>query len=89
MDIEERNDRFLPPGTKVKRDVLWNGVEPRSEYGVVVHCWANAEIAGFHDCVIAFFGERPPPAGQPDERPYLLRYAAISLRVLDEWPSEG
>jgi hypothetical protein len=71
-------DPFLPPGTSVRYDGLGDG---RSEYGVVVHCWRDAEI-GAHDCYVAFFGETMPE-GRPTEKPYILRYAAASLTRLN------
>lgn len=71
-------DRYMPPGTKVRRDFYLNDdVELTSEYGIVVCCWQDTEI-GMHDCYIAFFGHSMP-TGKPDEKPYLLRYASISL----------
>ena len=87
MAVEQHTDRYLPPGTKVRLDNLWNGVTPGSEFGVVVHCWANEELGGHHDCLVAFFGNRPPPSGQPDDQPYILRYAATSLSPLNDWPA--
>jgi hypothetical protein len=72
-DGERHHDRFIPPGTQVRYDGAG-----RPEYGVVVHCWANAEIGGRYDCYVAFFGAGIP-AGEPEETPYILRYAAISL----------
>ena len=76
-----RGDRYLPAGTKVRLDSCTNEkreVEP--EYGVVVHCWKDAEIYGY-DCYVAFFGGEMP-TGKPDERPYVLRYAATSLTTI-------
>jgi hypothetical protein len=74
-------DRFLHPGTKVRLDSLVNdNDEVTSEYGVVVHCWQDQEL-GFHNCYVAFFGDAMP-SGQPAEKPYVLRYAAISLTPL-------
>jgi hypothetical protein len=86
MAESERIDRFLPPGTKVRLDSLQDGETPVSEYGVVVHCWPNEGMAGLHDCIVAFFGSAPPLSGELSEWPYVLRYAAVSLSVLDEWP---
>lgn len=71
-----RSDVFLPPGTRVRReDDGW------AEYGIVVHCWHSDEIEAY-DCYVAFFGNALP-TGQPKEKPYILRYASISLTVLD------
>ncbi len=79
------SDRFIPPGTRVAYHAIWheNRVEtPKSEYGVVVHCWLNDEI-GMYDCIIAFFGDAFPD-GYPTEKPYILRYAAVSLDEIAE-----
>jgi hypothetical protein len=62
---------LLPAGTRVRYD----GLDKGPEFGVVVHCWMNEEIGGY-DCYVAFFGKEFP-SGQPKQRPYLLRYAAI------------
>jgi len=69
-------DPYLPPGTRVRYD----GLEDGPEYGVVVHCWLDDEIQ-VHDCYVAFFGDEQP-TGKPAKKPYILRYAAISLTVL-------
>lgn len=70
--------RFLKPGTRVSYDGLQ---DDRPELGVIVHCWFDEEI-GEHDCYVAFFGLAFPD-GKPAEKPYILRYAAGSLTVLD------
>ena len=71
-------DRYLSPGTKVRRDVYCNDDDHlTSEFGVVVHCWLDDAI-GMFDCYIAFFGPHFPN-GAPVENPYILRYAATSL----------
>ncbi len=44
MSTEERAHRLLPPGTKVRRKSLSNGVDAISQYGMAVHCWAKQEI---------------------------------------------
>ena len=72
-------DRYLEPGTAVRRINLGDG---SWEDGVVVHCWLSDEINA-HDCYVAFFGETIP-AGQPAAKPYVLRYASTSLTVLEE-----
>ncbi len=71
-------DAFVPAGTVVRYDGLDEG---GPEYGVVVHCWLNPEIA-MYDCYVAFFGPQLP-TGRPDEHPYVLRYGATSLARLD------
>jgi hypothetical protein len=74
-------DRYLAPGTRVRRDAFVNDDDhTTSEFGVVVHCWLDNEI-GMFDCYIAFFGDDFPD-GKPDEKPYLLRYAAVGLAEL-------
>ncbi|PAX07700.1 hypothetical protein [Sphingomonas lenta] len=81
--IGSGEDRYLAPGTRVRRDAYWNGDEHlMSEFGVVVHCWLDDEI-GLFDCYIAFFGDALP-TGEPAEKPYVLRYAAVSLAALVE-----
>lgn len=67
---------YLPPGTPVCLDVY---DRDESEYGVVVHCWFDEEIC-VYDCYVAFFGFHWPE-GKPAERPYILRYASLSLKV--------
>lgn len=74
-------DRYLSPGTKVKLDSL----EGESEEGVVVHCWADDAIDAY-DCFVAFYGLRSPKSA-PEKKPYVLRYAASSLKVIE--PSES
>jgi hypothetical protein len=82
----QSEDRYLPPGTRVRHDgvVLCGGDESSdeevSECGVVVHCWMSDEI-DCHDCYVAFFGNQFP-GGEPSERPYILRYAAIGFVIL-------
>lgn len=77
--VSAAQDRFLAPGTRVRRDSEWDDHEEvRPEFGVVVHCWKDEQIGTF-DCYVAFFGFAGFPAAQPAEKPYILRYAAISL----------
>ena len=71
-------DRYLPPGTKVRFDGLHDPEGP--EYGIVVHGWLEDTIG--YDCYVAFFGTSIP-TGQPEEPPYVLRYAATSLVVIE------
>jgi hypothetical protein len=74
-------DRYLSPGTRVRLDALVNDNDfETSEYGIVVHCWQDEEL-GFHSCYVAFFGNAMPE-GKPSQKPYILRYAAISLKSL-------
>jgi hypothetical protein len=78
MNDTQRDDRFIPPGSRVRYDGL---IEGGPEFGVVIHCWDDDEIGGF-DCYVAFFGS-VLPSGKPDEKPYVLRYAASSLNLLE------
>lgn len=77
MSETQHGDKFITPGTTVRYDGL---VEGGPEYGIVVHCWEDEQI-GAHDCYVAFFSAELPP-GQPDEKPYVLRYAASLLSIL-------
>lgn len=70
-------DRYLEPGTQVR---LTNHADGEWEDGIVVHCWFREEI-GAHDCYVAFFGDAIP-TGQPEAKPYVLRYASTSLTLL-------
>jgi hypothetical protein len=76
----ERNDSFtdtfIVPGSAVRYDGTGT-----AEFGIVVHCWLDHEIA-MHDCYVAFFGAEFP-TNKPEAKPYLLRYAATSLARLD------
>lgn len=78
MDSRPLKDRYLTPGTKV---VLRAGQPDGAEYGVVAHCWNDEEIGGW-DCYVAFFGNSLP-SGKPTEKPYVLRYAATSLDLIE------
>jgi hypothetical protein len=77
-------DRYLKPGTPVRLSYV-AGEELEGELvhedGVVVHCWWDDEI-GAYDCYVAFFGDAIP-SGKPEDKPNILRYAAVSLTVLD------
>jgi hypothetical protein len=70
---------FLPAGTKVRYDGLAEG---GPEFGIVVHCWMSEDIGGY-DYYVAFFGSELP-SGHPKTKPYVLRYAASSLTVIQE-----
>jgi hypothetical protein len=69
---------FFPSGTLVRYD----GMEGDPEYGVVIHCWLDDEIQA-HDCYVAFFGSMLP-SGKPIKKPYILRYASISLIKIND-----
>jgi hypothetical protein len=77
MNEARHTDRYIAPGTMVRYDGLDEG---GPEYGVIVHCWDDDEIGGY-DCYFAFFGSAQP-SGKPEEKPYVLRYAATSLTVI-------
>src|SRR5262245_35033789 len=79
MSNEDAIGPFLSAGTKVRYDGLTEG---GPEFGVVVHCWMSEEIGGY-DCYVAFLsGEFP--SGPLKTKPYILRYAASSLKVIKE-----
>lgn len=69
-----KNDEYIEPGTKVKLPIT-------GEYGIVIHCWYSHEIFDF-DCYVAFFGTSFPD-NETDCRPYIFRYAAVSLEILE------
>lgn len=68
------NGEYISPGTKVKLPIT-------GEYGIVAHCWYSDQIYDF-DCYVAFFGTSFPDQ-ETECRPYILRYAAVSLEILD------
>jgi hypothetical protein len=72
-------DVYLKPGTRVKLD---SGQINGPEYGVVVHCWFNDFLQSY-DCYVAFFGNALPEQ-EPEEKPYILRYASAALNILRE-----
>lgn len=78
MIIRARENRYIAPGTKVQLKPF----DGEPEYGVVTHCWHSDDIAAY-DCYVAFFGSAFPE-DQPIEKPYVLRYAATSLNVIDD-----
>ena len=83
MNEAAQADRYLTPGTKVRRVSFVNDdAHLTSEYGIVVHCWKDESLGAF-DCYVAFFGDQIPD-GPPTEKPYVLRYASISLMPLSE-----
>lgn len=68
-----QNDQYIEPGTRVK-------LSSTEEYGIVVHCWYSDEIYDY-DCYVAFYGSSFPDS-QTDCRPYILRYATVSLEII-------
>jgi hypothetical protein len=51
------------------------------ECGMVIHTWAAEELGDPEDCYVAFFGaEFPAENVRPVRLPYVLRYAATSLK---------
>lgn len=82
---EAPGDRYIEPGTRVRRDVLING-EEQSEWGTVLECWWEGEI-GAYDCRIAFDSNT---LDEPDPDPPLIyRYAAVGLQSVasDDTPT--
>lgn len=75
---QHRYGPYYPPGTAVRHSGLEDG---SVQYGIVVHCWLDEEIANC-DCYVAFFGDQLP-SGKPAEKPYILRYASVSLERVD------
>ena len=71
----------MAPGTKV---ALRKPPEGTPEHGVVIHCWGDDEIDAY-DCYVAFFGS-DLPVRNPVKKPYVLRYAASSLKVIEPSP---
>lgn len=80
--MRERSDSFtdapIEPGTLVRYDGLIDG---GPEFGVVVSCWLHPQVK-FYDCYVAFFGSAIPE-GEPEQTPYVLRYASVSLARLE------
>lgn len=75
---------YIAPGTRVRRDatvVGWGEEEVHSEWGVVLECWFD-ELIQEYDCWIAF--DRNTFDGPTPEVPYVLRYAAMGLNIVDE-----
>lgn len=78
MNYLPRENRYLPAGTKVRL----SSQQPEAlEHGIVLHCWDDEEIRAW-DCYVGFFGSSFPEA-KPSVKPYVLRFAATSLEVLD------
>ena len=63
---------YIEPGTRVKLTLT-------GEYGMVTHCWYND---GFFDCYVAFYG-RYFPDKETKCKPYILRYGAVSLEIIE------
>ncbi|MFN3674845.1 MAG: hypothetical protein ACK4TC_02620 [Sphingomonas pseudosanguinis] len=77
------DDRYIPSGTRVRLDALvYDDDRVASEFGVVVHCWLDDQIGGY-DCYVALFGDAFPE-GRPSEKPYILRYASVSLTTIED-----
>jgi len=55
--------------------------EYRPEFGVILNAWIDEQLEAV-DCYVLFFGDRWPTAGQPIEKPYVLRYLLSSLELL-------
>ena len=63
----------LPAGTKVK--LISTG-----EVGVIICGWIDQVMDD--DYYVAFFGQSFP-SGKPSDKPYVLRYAGMSLEIFD------
>lgn len=74
--------RYLAPGTRVCLESGLNDAgEEAPEYGVVIHCWRIEELDAY-DCYVAFFGSEFP-TGEPNEKPYILRYYTSTLETVE------
>jgi len=65
---------MIPAGTKVK--LISTG-----EVGVVIYGWVDKVMGD--DYYVAFFG-KGFPSGEPTDKPYVLRYAGMSLETIDD-----
>ena len=84
--MKSPSNPYLKPGTLVRRQNTLLAGEAEAdrepgEVGRVVHCWDHA---GIWDCYVAFFGEKAPGKNEEPSKPYVLRYWAASLDVLEE-----
>lgn len=69
--------RKLQPGDFVERDYD----QTTKEVGIVVAAWPITE-RGDQDCYVAFYGEKWPKLDSQPETPYILRYYASGLRLV-------
>jgi hypothetical protein len=73
--VRSEQEDSLSPGD-------WVTLKSTGECGVVVHVWTSDELGG-SECYVAFFGSEFPPRDAVPQKPYLLRYAAVSLLRVD------
>jgi hypothetical protein len=75
--MESHSTNSFSPGDRVI-------LRSSGECGVVVWVWISNELGGMEDCYVAFFGDSFPAGDAPPRKvPYVLRYAATSLRRAD------
>ncbi len=78
MSSEREHEEKIIVGQRVKLTCP----DHPDEYGIVVSTWYNPEI-GMKDCYVAFWGhEIPSFEAEETPRPYILRYAAVSLQPI-------
>ena len=57
------------------------------EVGVVVAVWYD-DVLATYDTYVAFFGSKFPE-GEPEEKPYILRYTESSLKRVESKPKKS
>ena len=78
MNSESEHEKKIIVGRKVK--LTCEG--EKDEYGIVIYTWKNPEIGMMKDCYVAFWGEEIPDFNSNEKiTPYVLRYAATSLKL--------
>ena len=79
MNSESEHEKKIIVGQKVK--LTCEG--EKDEYGIVVYTWKNPEIGMMKDCYVAFWGKEIPDFNSNVKiNPYILRYAATSLKPI-------
>ena len=79
MNSESEHEKKIIVGRKVK--LTCEG--EKDEYGIVIYTWKNPEIGMMKDCYVAFWGEEIPDFNSNEKiTPYVLRYAATSLKLV-------
>lgn len=74
-------DSQVRVGSRIRRTFENNDGGCQTECGVVVHVWTDPET-GEEDAYIAFFGDQFPE-GQPNSKPYILRYFVAGLEIVE------
>ena len=78
MNSESEQEKKIIVGRKVKPTCEGE----KDEYGIVIYTWKNPEIGMMKDCYVAFWGEEIPDFNSNEKiTPYVLRYAATSLKL--------